>query len=496
MITKLEVDGFKNLTSFSIDFGPYTCIAGPNSVGKSNIFDAIRFLSLTAQRSFNEAALELRTEGTPGNITDIFGPSTLGCDLMKISAEMIVSPEQIDDFNRKTKSTSTFLRYELTLRLVRDETEFGIAIPNIVLEEEALKYIIKGEAAQKIPWIKSRDFFDSVISNSRKGQDFIRTVKGEGEDRVEVAQDGTAKNGQGKSRGKPSPIPIGQADTTQSALRAFASFDYPTLFAAKKELESWMLLSLEPSSMRAASSLNDADMVNSRGGNIPKTVFSLMRREGNESFLEKLETSSSGLVDVREIRIEVDERRQSITLMGKIGEDPLLPATSLSDGTLRFLTLCILELDSRATGTICMEEPENGIHPGKMHQMYELITHLAVDPSQVVDDSNPLRQVIVNSHSPAYVAQHDVDVSSILMAESKKFRLPDGEITQTLRVLPVRVSRGRGKVVNRRLGRNWRDLTGGSVTVSNVGEYLNEGVIGSQLALISRGGQSNLRDGD
>ena len=48
MLTRLEADGFKNLIDFAVDFGPYTCIAGPNGVGKSNVFDAIHFLSLLA----------------------------------------------------------------------------------------------------------------------------------------------------------------------------------------------------------------------------------------------------------------------------------------------------------------------------------------------------------------------------------------------------------------------------------------------------------------
>ncbi len=30
MLTRIEVDGFKNLVDFSLDFGPYTCIAGEN----------------------------------------------------------------------------------------------------------------------------------------------------------------------------------------------------------------------------------------------------------------------------------------------------------------------------------------------------------------------------------------------------------------------------------------------------------------------------------
>ena len=38
MLTKLEVDGFKNLVGLHVDFGAFTCIAGPNAVGKSNVF--------------------------------------------------------------------------------------------------------------------------------------------------------------------------------------------------------------------------------------------------------------------------------------------------------------------------------------------------------------------------------------------------------------------------------------------------------------------------
>lgn len=30
MLTRIEVDGFKNLIDFSLDLGPYTCIAGVN----------------------------------------------------------------------------------------------------------------------------------------------------------------------------------------------------------------------------------------------------------------------------------------------------------------------------------------------------------------------------------------------------------------------------------------------------------------------------------
>ena len=63
MITRLKVNGFKNLVDVDLRFGPFTCIAGINGVGKSNLFDAIRFLSALASRPLTEAALSIRAEG-------------------------------------------------------------------------------------------------------------------------------------------------------------------------------------------------------------------------------------------------------------------------------------------------------------------------------------------------------------------------------------------------------------------------------------------------
>lgn len=63
MITRLRVNGFKNLREVDLHFSEFTCIAGPNGAGKSNLFDAIQFLSLTASKTLLEAALAIRADG-------------------------------------------------------------------------------------------------------------------------------------------------------------------------------------------------------------------------------------------------------------------------------------------------------------------------------------------------------------------------------------------------------------------------------------------------
>jgi AAA15 family ATPase/GTPase len=59
MIIRLKVKGFKNLVDVDVRFGPFTCVAGVNGVGKSNLFDAIRFLSALASRPLTEVALSV-----------------------------------------------------------------------------------------------------------------------------------------------------------------------------------------------------------------------------------------------------------------------------------------------------------------------------------------------------------------------------------------------------------------------------------------------------
>jgi len=73
MLTRLKISGFKNLVDVDVHFGPFTCIAGPNAMGKSNLFDAIRFLSATASDTLLKAALSVRSQNAAtADVRDLF----------------------------------------------------------------------------------------------------------------------------------------------------------------------------------------------------------------------------------------------------------------------------------------------------------------------------------------------------------------------------------------------------------------------------------------
>jgi len=78
---------------------------------------------------------------------------------------------------------------------------------------------------------------------------------------------------------------------------------------------------------------------------------------------------------------------------------------AISDGTLRFLALVTMQMDYGGGRVLCMEEPENGIHPFSISAMVRLLRDFAVDPELALAEDNPPRQVVLNSHSADVLRQ-------------------------------------------------------------------------------------------
>jgi predicted ATPase len=196
-------------------------------------------------------------------------------------------------------------------------------------------------------------------------------------------------------------------------------------------MQSWRLLQLEPSSLRKPDEFTAPTTLETDGSHLASTLYHLARFSGKQGTNGKPDKEATMQIygqvasrlaelidDVYEISIDRDERRELLTLQVTGRDGTSHPARALSDGTLRFLALAVLELDPEAQGLICLEEPENGIHPNRIPAMLRLVQDIAVDVNEAVGLDNPLRQVIINTHSPSVVAQ--VPDDSLLVAELKE----------------------------------------------------------------------------
>ncbi|MDT4953390.1 MAG: hypothetical protein QOJ02_1528, partial [Acidobacteriota bacterium] len=191
MLTRLKVTGFKNLIDVDIRFGPFTCVAGTNAVGKSNLFDAIRFLSALADRPLIDAALSVRDEGgRTADVRSLFHRVGNNYDdEMSFEAEMIVPREGVDDLGQKAKASITFLRYAVTLAYRSDDNFQSLG--KLELMKEELAHIKLGDASKHLLFPhKASSWRKSAVRGERRVPFFIST-EGEGANRViKLHQDG------------------------------------------------------------------------------------------------------------------------------------------------------------------------------------------------------------------------------------------------------------------------------------------------------------------
>jgi predicted ATPase len=422
MLTRLKVSGFKNLVDVDVRFGAFTCVAGANGVGKSNLFDAIRFLSALADRPLVDAALSVRDEGGRGaDVRSLFHRvgDTLAQE-MAFEAEMIVPSTALDDLGQEAKASITFLRYSLTLALRPDDSLRSPGSLELVKEE--LVHINLSEAHRHLLFPHHAGTWRrSVVQGERRVPYFISTG-GEGANRViRLHQDGG-------SSGR--PLSRLATNLPRTVLSVASAAESPTALLARREMQSWRLLQLEPSAMRKPDELkmDTPTRVGVDGVHLAAALYHLARtsqaQSTNGSGPSNREAPVYGRVasrlaelieDVDSVWVDRDEKRELLTLQVKDHNGTTYAARSLSDGTLRFLALAVLALEEDASGLLCLEEPENGIHPERIPAMLRLLQAIATDVTEPVGPENPLRQVIINTHSPAVVAQ--VPDDSLIVAE-------------------------------------------------------------------------------
>lgn len=86
----------------------------------------------------------------------------------------------------------------------------------------------------------------------------------------------------------------------------------------------------------------------------------------------------------------------------------VIPATRLSDGTLRYLSLIAVLLDPEPPPLICIEEPEIGLHPDAIPQIAELLR-----------DASTRTQLLVTTHSEMLVDSLSDTPESVIVCEKE-----------------------------------------------------------------------------
>ncbi|WP_103063919.1 AAA family ATPase [Actinomyces qiguomingii] len=403
MLTHFEVTGFKNLVDVKVDFGPFTCVVGPNAAGKSNLLNAIEFLSLLSCNSFHDACVQVRpTAQQQVDVASLLSADVLtGAASLSLAAEMILPPHAEDEFGQTVAPSCGRVRYEVEIVARRDTTVPGGL--RLRLAGERLYALDGAEGDLHFPEAASYQRFIDCRPPDSDGC-YLDYQQSDGKSVVIVHRETNGRTRQVLADG-----------AQRTVLSAVASAEYPTILAARTEMASWRFLALEPSAMRAPDDLMERRPIAASGAHVPAALYRQDLAAGrNGAVLRRVCDAVAPLIDVRNLTITEDPVRQALELRAQVGNSPELPARALSDGTLRLLTLAAIGAAADYSGMLFLEEPENGVHPAKIADLCDLLRALSTPTG------DNLRQVVVNTHSPFLFQCADDDDVLCAVGRSKQ----------------------------------------------------------------------------
>ena len=387
MITRIEIDGFKGFENFSMEFRPFTVIAGVNGVGKSNLFDAMRHLSYLVSKTLRESF-----ETDRGSLFDLFTIYPNGTRKNRISyvVEMLL-PEYIEDeFSEIEKLKYLRLRYELAVS-VDNEGKFQI-------EKERLTPIKRGDDA----FLKIHRGIKKELPTLTGGRSSPFIGTDEDSNSITISQDGIGGNKR----------TVSLKGAQRTVLSSITTVEFPHAYAAKSMLQNIHFLQLNPEQLRKSSKVAASPFLEPDGSNLA-TMVARLRDE--ESDIEQMISNdlSSIVPGVGRFILHKDESKDEYVIFIEHIDGYEVPSKLLSDGTLRILALIAISYDSQFNGTIILEEPENGVHPGRLARIVELLQDMTNLPST----SSSAKQIITNTHSSSLI--EIVDEDFLAMAQPK-----------------------------------------------------------------------------
>ena len=155
-----------------------------------------------------------------------------------------------------------------------------------------------------------------------------------------------------------------------------------------------------------------------RGENLP-LVLSRLRGDSRQRFVKALQQLYDGIED---FQVEVGGGRAELFVVERGAGERYIPASRLSDGTLRYMALAAILLDPDPPPLVVIEEPELGLHPDVVLSIGEML----INASQRT-------QLVVTTHSRVLINALEDHSSSVVVCGKR-----DGQ-TEMKRLDPERL---------------------------------------------------------
>ena len=177
------------------------------------------------------------------------------------------------------------------------------------------------------------------------------------------------------------------------AIKGLGQFQkFPQIAAFRRLIEGWHVSDFHIQAARASQDAGYSEHLSPTGENLP-LVAQFMYEHYQEQFQEILTKMSQRVPGIEDVRAtETADGRIVLQFQDGSFKDPFV-ARYVSDGTIKMFAYLLLLHDTQPHPLLCIEEPENQLHPDLLRELAE----------EFRSYSERGGQVFISTHSPDFV---------------------------------------------------------------------------------------------
>jgi predicted ATPase len=360
MLEEFRVDNYKSLINVTFRPREQNLLLGVNNAGKTNLCQAMRFLSATAKASLPDCASVIA--GEAGGMRNFY------FNKPTIDLEARVSLPSEDSGQLPFNSGRLSFRYSLSL--------------SFCLQSSGAQWYVDAE---------------TLHVSGQEMDELLLLENSEGEGRVLL------ENGQRKSSDSYVSASMARKETLLRTL--FDAKAHPRAIQFRDYLRAWRYYDLSTSALRGSEHRPNRPVLTVDGSNLASVICH--QKTTNERFyralLEHLKRIEPNL---EVLNFQIPSEKQAFMFF-EDRHGNAVPAASAPSGTLRFLALLYILLGQPPavpTTLRIIEEPENGIYVGYLKDLLA-----------AAEETQPAPQVIFTSHSPYFIDLFDKRLESVFV---------------------------------------------------------------------------------
>ena len=193
------------------------------------------------------------------------------------------------------------------------------------------------------------------------------------------------------------PSPLGLPISSAGREAGIGTASGPIASYVRRHLDSWRLYHFHDTSgdspMKKTADVNDNRYLRPDGSNLAAFLYFLNRRHKN-SYGSIVRTIRQVAPFFKDFELEPNRlnRRKVILEWEHAGTDDYFDASSLSDGTLRFMALATLFLQPKRyrPSVILVDEPELGMHPYAITLLASLMKQTSTETQVIISTQSSL----------------------------------------------------------------------------------------------------------